>query len=540
MSEQKGTPDVTTSGTKVAKKSKKKIMIPIIIIAVLLVGIILVGIIISKALKAVSGVAGNMSEVVEVDKRDLSENIMLKGTIAGESKTSITSKAASEITILNVQVGDVVKAGDVLCELDSATIEESLSKANVDVANAKALLNMQTKQNQDALNNARADQATALAAASAAITDAENAYNGCVSTINQNQEALNSMQPTYDELLAKLNQAKAELEATDKNDAELYKEKEEAVKKAQTEFDAYAAQYQKVAAAIAEAQARLPELEKAIGAAKTSYNTEKTSTDRAITACLDTIESSKYQSKDSAADETVKNLMEQLADCKLTAPIDGVVTSVAVSVGDMNTPGATIITIENTNSMKLVVDVAETDILKLNEGMDAVVTTDATDEKEFSGTISRVVRVKSSASAAAPTGDAAAAVSGYLTEISIKNASDLLIGMNAKAKILLKERKDVLCIPYDLVRTDEDGSTYVLIAEKTSDLTATAKRVSVELGEEIDYYVEVTGGELKEGDLLVSNTTIEEGATFTIAQGFQEMMNGASEGEITDGKEEVN
>lgn len=515
MSEQKGTPDVTTSGTKVAKKSKKKIMIPIIIIAVLLVGIILVGIIISKALKAVSGVAGNMSEVVEVDKRDLSENIMLKGTIAGESKTSITSKAASEITILNVQVGDVVKAGDVLCELDSATIEESLSKANVDVANAKALLNMQTKQNQDALNNARADQATALAAASAAITDAENAYNGCVSTINQNQEALNSMQPTYDELLAKLNQAKAELEATDKNDAELYKEKEEAVKKAQTEFDAYAAQYQTVAAAIAEAQARLPELEKAIGAAKTSYNTEKTSTDRAITACLDTIESSKYQSKDSAADETVKNLMEQLADCKLTAPIDGVVTSVAVSVGDMNTPGATIITIENTNSMKLVVDVAETDILKLNEGMDAVVTTDATDEKEFSGTISRVVRVKSS-------------------------ASDLLIGMNAKAKILLKERKDVLCIPYDLVRTDEDGSTYVLIAEKTSDLTATAKRVSVELGEEIDYYVEVTGGELKEGDLLVSNTTIEEGATFTIAQGFQEMMNGASEGEITDGKEEVN
>ena len=45
---------------------------------------------------------------------------------------------------------------------------------------------------------------------------------------------------------------------------------------------------------------------------------------------------------------------------------------------------------------------------------------------------------------------------------------------------------------------------------------------------------------MKEGDLLVSNKMIEEGATFTIAQGFQEMMNSASDGEITDGKEEVN
>ena len=52
------------------------------------------------------------------------------------------------------------------------------------------------------------------------------------------------------------------------------------------------------------------------------------------------------------------------------------------------------ITIEDTSSLKVIVNVEEADILKIQEGMPATVSTDATGDEEIKGTVTRVVRVK--------------------------------------------------------------------------------------------------------------------------------------------------
>ena len=51
--------------------------------------------------------------------------------------------------------------------------------------------------------------------------------------------------------------------------------------------------------------------------------------------------------------DQLEQLQKQLADCTLSAPIGGVVTAVNVSVGDKNTAGTTMITIEDTSSLKV-------------------------------------------------------------------------------------------------------------------------------------------------------------------------------------------
>ena len=70
------------------------------------------------------------------------------------------------------------------------------------------------------------------------------------------------------------------------------------------------------------------------------------------------------------------------------------------------------------------------------------------------------------------------------------------------------------------IRQDDNGDSYVLVAEANEDGTATAVRKNIKVGEEVDYYTEVTGGDLKEGDQLIYDNTfsVTEGQVFTPEQ----------------------
>ena len=159
------------------------------------------------------------------------------------------------------------------------------------------------------------------------------------------------------------------------------------------------------------------------------------------------------------------------------------------------------ITIEDTSSLKVIVNVEEADILKIQEGMPATVSTDATGDEEIKGTVTRVVRVKNQSTNT--NGTDTNTSSGYSAEITIDN-TELLVGMSAKAKIVIKDR----------------GTQLVLVAEANEDGTATAVRKNIKVGEEVDYYTEVTGGDLKEGDQLIYDNTfsVTEGQVFTPEQ----------------------
>lgn len=442
MNEQKGTVAAVHP-----KKKKKKVLIIVLVIVALLA--VLIGTAVHNMTKAVEMVM-NTVEVEPVQLRDLSDTISLKGTIAGASSTNVTSKAVAEITAMNVQVGDIVQEGDVLCTLDSASIEEKIADLEKSVSNAQAVSSINSQQTQTAVQQALEDQETQLASAQRQVDDAQTNYNVAETQYNNGEIDF----PT---LLAS---------------------------------------------------------KRALESAKASYDATLESTNRAIENAQLQVELDKYKDSDASSKDTLDSLREQLADCEVVAPCSGVVTSVNVRVGDINGEKVTILTIEDTSSLKLVATVDEADILKLQEGMAATVTADATGEEKINGTVSRVVRVKSQS-----TGGTDATAGGYSVEITIDN-KDLLIGMAAKAKVMLKEKGEVLAIPYDLIQYDEDGNAFVLVAEAGEDGSATAVRKNIEVGEEVDYYTEIIGGDLKEGDMLIYDYTfsVVEGQEFAPEQ----------------------
>ena len=160
---------------------------------------------------------------------------------------------------------------------------------------------------------------------------------------------------------------------------------------------------------------------------------------------------------------------------------------------------------------------SEKDILKLQEGMKAIITSDALDDQEINGEIIKVVKVYN---ASQPTTEqtgketsGAANTGGFSVQIKL-DPCDLISGMSAKAKIVLTDRENVLSVPYDLVQQDEDGKSYVLCAEENKDGTYTAVKKNITVGDEINYYTEVTGGDLKAGDYIIMDYAISEGDTF--------------------------
>lgn len=430
-------------------KGKKKKLV-IVIVAVVAAIAIVIGMAVHSMTQAVEMVA-NTVEVEPVQLRDLSDTISLKGTVAGSRSVNVMSKAVAEITAMNVQVGDIVQEGDVLCTLDSAAIQDSLTELERSVSNTNAVSSINSQQTKVSLEQALADQQTSLAKAQQAVDDAQGTFNWVEIQYNNGVKG-------YD-------------------------------------FQAYY------------------NAKRALEDAQTAYASTLESTNRAVESAKTQVELDQYKDTDTTSKNNLDDLREQLADCEVVAPCSGVVTSVNLRVGDTNAAKTAIITIEDTSSLKVTATVDEADILKLQEGMNAVVTADATGEEKISGTVTRVVRVKAQTSGVDGT------AGGYSVEITIDN-KDLLIGMAAKAKIMIKEKGELLAIPYDLIQYDEDGKAFVLVAESNEDGSAVAVRKDIEVGEEVDYYTEITGGDLKEGDMLIYDYTfsVVEGQTFTPEQ----------------------
>ncbi len=543
---------------EVPKKKKKVWLIVLVIVAIV---IVLIGSAVKNMTSQIE-TAANTVEVEPVEKRDLSDSVSLKGTIAGQSKTNVMSLAAAEITAVNVQVGDIVKEGDPLVTLDQKDIEKQIAELKTNINNANAIAANDAVQKQESLNQAKQDQATTLAKATDSVNKAQASYDELVKKRDDCQTKLNNKKNEVSSAENAQNNAKKEVEeaqsavyaaqdalssyqssnqntsqpapggtassTVDTKLAELQQNAEKASRNYSAKQSAYSEAASKYTSVKAEADSLQAELdaypdqlksaEEAVNTAKSSYSDAETSTNRSVSTAQNTVDMQKYQTSTTRdLKDQLEQLQKQLADCTLSAPIGGVVTAVNVSVGDKNTAGTTMITIEDTSSLKVIVNVEEADILKIQEGMPATVSTDATGDEEIKGTVTRVVRVKNQSTNT--NGTDTNTSSGYSAEITIDN-TELLVGMSAKAKIVIKDRGTQLAVPYDLIRQDDNGDSYVLVAEANEDGTATAVRKNIKVGEEVDYYTEVTGGDLKEGDQLIYDYTfsVTEGQVFTPEQ----------------------
>jgi len=209
---------------------------------------------------------------------------------------------------------------------------------------------------------------------------------------------------------------------------------------------------------------------------KQDYDTRKATYDSAVAALASAqarAEQSRAQlgqarSALTQSQAMLNRLSDILRKTTYTAPINGVVTYIAVRVGEnvvpgiQNATGSYLMTISDMSVVTAEVMVDETDIVSVKVGQDAEVTIDALPGKFFKGKVTEVgtqavLRSSGLASTQSTTGNQEA--KDFKVVVTLQNPpGGLRPGLSSTAKIATAQKKDVMTIPIQALaeRTKKD------------------------------------------------------------------------------------
>jgi len=194
----------------------------------------------------------------------------------------------------------------------------------------------------------------------------------------------------------------------------------------------------------------------------------------------------------------LKQLEEQLGYTTITSPIDGIILSRDVEVGDavssilvLGSSATLIMTEGDTSEVYVKGKVDESDIGKVYLGQPARIKVESFKDKTFNGKVTKI----------SPMGVEKDNVTTFEVRVSINNpGGELKAAMTANAEIILEEHKNVLQIPEGAILYDKDKKASVEIPNpKGKD---GKDKIAVNIGISNGAKTEVLSG-LKEGDQVV-------------------------------------
>jgi HlyD family secretion protein len=194
----------------------------------------------------------------------------------------------------------------------------------------------------------------------------------------------------------------------------------------------------------------------------------------------------------------LKQLAEQLSYTDIIAPIDGVLLSRDVEIGDavssilvLGSSATLVMTLGDISEVYVKGKVDESDIGKVYLGQAARIKVESFKDKTFSGKVTKI----------SPLGVEKDNVTTFEVRVSINNpGGELKAAMTANAEIILEEHKDVLQIPEGAIIYDKDKNASVEVPDaKGKD---GKRKVAVNIGISNGAKTEVLKG-LKENDQVV-------------------------------------
>jgi HlyD family secretion protein len=488
--------------------------------------------------------ADSLSQIVAVQRGDLVAAITPTGEVSAERRVQLGFNVSRISLIeLHVTTGQQVKQGDVLARIDTTSLERAVEQAAEDLLLAEEALEkakqppteldtlkseLAVVQAEAALEDAKqaiedvsTPDATAVDKATRALQQAEanlsalrsdsssqsqidrlqflanvaEVEHGALLTSDLSTElgrdrlllAYNRMLDTRDNLDAAL--ARAALDLINAQEKVTQAEEALAKLKAGPEAAALTQARYKVALAeynLAQAQDNLASLlagpdAKAVQLAQQRYDTAKAALDEAKSA---------------------------LEAATLTAPFDGTVISVGAQVGDLISSNTTVVTLADLSNMRVVANVDETDISKVEVGQDVLITFDAFAGYQFWGKVLEVPLE----------GSLVQNVVRYQVVASLPDMSGIALrsGMTANLTIVVGYRESVLLVPILAVRDAEQGQVVIL----QDSLRGSGVTAPVEVGLNDGTYVEVTKG-VQEGDhVLVEYQPVQQQTGFLQGSGL--------------------
>ena len=197
---------------------------------------------------------------------------------------------------------------------------------------------------------------------------------------------------------------------------------------------------------------------------------------------------------------SLKQLEEQMSYTTIIAPMDGVILSRDVEIGDavssilvLGSTATLIMTEGDVNEVYVQGKVDEADIAHVYMGQPARIKVESFRDRVFNGKVTKI----------SPMGVEKDNVTTFEVRVSINNpGGELKAQMTANAEILLDEHKGVLTVPENAVTYDNQKRASVAIPDKSQ--KDGTRKVAVTVGLSNGSITEITGG-LKEGDQIVLN-----------------------------------
>lgn len=306
-------------------------------------------------------------------------------------------------------------------------------------------------------------------------------------------------QASLREAEARVAQAKAQLEAAKANaiQDEIRKQDLEAasasLKQAEAQLEAA-----KASEAIAEQRrAEVAAARAALAQAEAAYRQALTNAQQVQLREAD-IKTAKAQVQRAIAQ--LRNARIQLADTVIVAPRDGVIIEKLVEEGTVISSGmsafaqgTTIVRLADMSRVFVDAEVAEADIASVWVGQEVDVTVDAFPGEIFEG---KVVRVDPRT-----TIEQNVVYVHVLVELDMPDGR-LKPGMSATCEFQVERKENVLAVPNEAIKEDENGRTYVEVAKRLNPHPEIERRY-VEIGLQGTMMTEIVKG-LKEGELVVT------------------------------------
>lgn len=525
--------------------------------AVLLAGVLAAGLAGCSNTKAGEVSASGYSEE-QVKLRDITTYHSFTGTIAPVTQKNVLPDITGvKVTKVNVEEGDEVHEGDVLMTLDEDSLQEQIAELQASIHAADTSTSMsitsaqQTYDNyqknlNDGLDSTITNAKNSMDSAYASLVSAQQKYNDEVNLNNQQMSqtilsAKQSVDNSYSSLQnAQSQQEKAQLaldqakenrqKATDDMGEDYLRSLDQAVASAEQSVNSAQSSVSNAetlyndavkaydAAKIGE-ENTLTSLYDALIQAQTAYvnavdayNTAVRNSEQQLQTYATQVQTAKAGSTQQDANRLkLQDLQNQLGDCEVKAPMDGVVTQLNVTEGDIAATTQPAAVITSFDKMKIDIKINEYDILGVEEGKPVTINIDALDQ-DYNGTIKSISRVATIENG----------VSYFESEVDFDGDENARSGMSAEVRLITSQATNATSVSSEAIQMADDGSSFVYMY--ADDKKKTLKQQPVTLGTTDGTYTEITEG-LYPGDTILYQPTVNMGGMY----GMQVAADGGAE-----------
>ena len=227
----------------------------------------------------------------------------------------------------------------------------------------------------------------------------------------------------------------------------------------------------------------------------------------AAKAQYDALNSGSAEAAIEQAQAGLQQAQNSCGNCTITSPINGIVGTIGLSLGEMALMQSPAAVISDTSRLEIEIQVSESEIAYIQEGSEVQVTVSAVRQEPLKGKVASV-------SAAADPGSR-----NYIVKITMDNPDNLIrSGMFAQVALATVSEENALCVPRNAV-TPKGSRSVVYIVDEDS----RAHLLEVETGIENSNLIQITKG-LKEGQEVIEkgNTLVSDGSKVRVVTGGEE------------------